>query len=126
MRLLLDSHTVLWAAGISSRLGERCQEIIQAAAGVYYSAATLWELGIKRSKGRLHYPDHMVSDLIANGFIELPITAAHAGRAAALPLHHQDPFDRMLVAQAQAELLILVTTDRQLSAYDVEILDPRR
>lgn len=60
------------------------------------------------------------------GFVELPITAAHAERAAALPLHHQDPFDRMLVAQAQAERLTLVTADHQLSAYDVDILDPRR
>ena len=126
MRLLLDSHTVLWVAGVSPQTGERCKEIIRSASIVYYSAATLWELGIKRSKGKLHYPNHMVSELIANNFVELPITAAHGERAAALPLHHQDPFDRMLVAQAQAELLILVTSDRQLSAYDVESLDPRR
>ncbi|WP_419845415.1 type II toxin-antitoxin system VapC family toxin [Candidatus Poriferisocius sp.] len=126
MRLLLDSHAVLWAAGVSSQMGERCRESIRSATSVYYSAATLWELGIKRAKGRLHYPDHMVSDLIANGFVELPITVAHAERAAALPLHHQDPFDRMLVAQAQAELLTLVTTDHQIIAYDVEVLDPRR
>jgi len=126
VRLLLDSHAVLWTAGVSSQIGRRCRKTIRESAGVYYSAATLWELGIKRAKGRLHYPDHMVSDLIANGFVELPITVSHAERAAALPLHHQDPFDRMLVAQAQAELLALVTTDHRLHSYDVEIIDPRR
>lgn len=126
MRLLLDSHAVLWAAGVSSQIGRRCLNIIRESASVYYSAATLWELGIKRAKGRLHYPDPMVSDLIANGFAELPITVAHAERAAALPLHHQDPFDRMLVAQAQVELLTLVTTDHRLHSYDVEIIDPRQ
>ncbi len=126
MRLLLDSHAVLWVAGVPSQLGERTQEIIRSATGVYYSAVTPWELGIKSAKGRISYPEDMIPGLPSIGLIELPITAAHGERAAALPLHHQDPFDRMLVAQAQAELLILVTTDRQLSAYDVEILDPRR
>lgn len=126
MRLLLDSHVVLWIAGDITPPKGRSEAIIKSAREVFYSASTLWELGIKRSKGKLNYPDILVSDLIANGFVELPITAAHAVRAAALPLHHQDPFDRMLVAQAQAERLTLVTADRLLSSYDVEILDPRR
>ena len=126
MRLLLDSHVVLSVAGLSPQLGRRFQSTIRSASIVYYSPVTPWELGIKRAKGRISFPDDVMPGLPTIGLTELPITAAHGERAAALPLHHQDPFDRMLVAQAQAELLTLVTTDHRIIAYDVEVLDPRR
>ncbi|WP_419918097.1 type II toxin-antitoxin system VapC family toxin [Candidatus Poriferisocius sp.] len=126
MRLLLDSHVVLWVAGLDPSLGSQGRAIIKSAGETFFSAATLWELGIKRSKGKIFYPDSLISSLNANGFVELPITAAHAERAAVLPLHHQDPFDRMLVAQVQIEALTLVTADPVLSAYPVEVIDPRK
>lgn len=126
MRLLLDSHAVLSLAGLSTQLGERFQHVFRTATVVYYSPVTPWELGIKRAKGRLSLPDDVIPGLPTIGLTELPITAAHGERAAALPLHHQDPFDRMLVAQAQTELLTLATTDHRLASYDVEIIDPRR
>ena len=126
MRLLLDSHVVLSVAGLSPQLGRRFQSTIRSASILYYSPVTPWELGIKRAKGRISFPDDVMPGLPTIGLTELPITAAHGERAASLPLHHKDPFDRMLVAQAQAELLTLVTTDHQIIAYDVEVLDPRR
>lgn len=125
MRLLLDSHVALWALGQSALLGDECGDHLRTADEVYFSAVTPWELGIKRAKGRIEYPDGLVAELLACGFEELPITAAHADAATRLPPHHADPFDRMLVAQAQAESLTLVTADEQLLAYDVATLPAR-
>lgn len=125
MRLLLDSHVALWALGQSALLGDECGDDLRTADEVYFSAVTPWELGIKRAKGRIEYPDGLVAELLACGFEELPITAAHADAATLLPPHHADPFDRMLVAQAQAESLTLVTADEQLLAYDVATLPAR-
>lgn len=125
MRLLLDSHVALWALGHSALLGDECGDHLRTADEVYFSAVTPWELGIKRAKGRIVYPDGLVAELLTCGFEELPITAAHADAATRLPPHHADPFDRMLVAQAQAESLTLVTADEQLLAYDVATLAAR-
>ena len=125
MRLLLDSHVALWALGHPTPLGAECRNHLTEAGEVYFSAVTPWELGIARAKGRISYPEGLVAELVACGFEELPITAAHAEAAAVLPPHHADPFDRMLVAQAQAESLTLVTADGQLGAYDRTIIDAR-
>ena len=125
MRLLLDSHVALWALGHSAPLGDECGNHLRTADEVYFSAVTPWELGIKRAKGRIVYPDGLADELVACGFQELTITAAHADAATRLPQHHADPFDRMLVAQAQTESLTLVTADEQLLAYDVTTLDAR-
>lgn len=125
MRLLLDSHVALWALDCSALLGDECGDRLRTADEVYFSAVTPWELGIKRAKGGIVYPDGLAAELVACGFEELPITAAHADAAARLPPHHADPFDRMLVAQAQAESLTLVTADEQLFAYDVAALSAR-
>ena len=86
------------------------------------SAVSAWEAAIKMALGRLELPDSIEAGVAASGFEKLLITFSHAERVAALPSHHKDPFDRMLVAQAQAEGLTLVTHDRVLAAYDVEIL----
>ena len=126
MRLLLDSHVALWTLGRSAPLGDECANHLRGADEVYFSAVTPWELGIKRAKRRIVYPDGLVDELLACGFEELTITAAHADAATRLPQHHADPFDRMLIAQAQAESLTLVTADEQLLAYDVTTLDARR
>ena len=125
MRILLDSHVVLWWLDDNSSLGPRCRELIESADGAFVSAVTPWELGIKRALGKLAMPEGLTDELEAEGFVSLPITAAHAELAPTLPAHHRDPFDRMLVAQAQLETLVLVTADQLLDSYDIERFDAR-
>jgi PIN domain nuclease of toxin-antitoxin system len=121
-RLLLDTHIFLWWRGEPSRLSAEVQSRIAAADIVFVSAASAWEVAIKVSVGRLNLPGTVEDGVHASGFEKLLITFPHAEHAAKLPLHHRDPFDRMLVAQAQAEGLTLVTHDRLLEPYRVEIL----
>ena len=123
MRLLLDSHVALWWLDAHPSLGAGARRAITGADLVHVSAVTPWELGIKRALGKLSFPDGLVDELGASGFEPLAVTVAHAERAPSLPPHHRDPFDRMLVAQAQLETLVLLTADRSLAPYDVEILD---
>jgi PIN domain nuclease of toxin-antitoxin system len=117
MRLLLDTHVFLWWRADDRRLGRTAREAIAAADVVFVSAATAWEAGIKSALGRLRYPDTIDAGVEESGFERLPISIAHAERAASLPKHHADPFDRMLVAQSELEDLTLVTHDRALAAY---------
>jgi PIN domain nuclease of toxin-antitoxin system len=121
-RLLLDTHIFLWWRAEPSRLAAEVQSRIATADLVFVSAASAWEARIKASLGRLDLPDTVEAGVLASGFERLLITFSHAERAASLPPHHRDPFDRMLVAQAQAEELTLVTHDRLLEPYEVEIL----
>ena len=125
MRILLDSHVVLWWLDDSAAMGSRCRELISHADEAFISAVTPWELGIKRALGKLTMPEGLVDELESGGFVSLSITAAHAEFAPALPSHHRDPFDRMLVAQAQLEALVLVTADTALAGYEVERFDAR-
>lgn len=118
MRLLLDSHVLLWWLQDHERLRPVREMIIEAPA-VYVSAATIWELGIKARLGRLTLPVDLVGLLPANRFEPLPISLEHAQLAASLPPLHADPFDRMLVAQAQAQGLTLLTRDLQVAGYAV-------
>lgn len=120
-RLLLDTHVFLWWRGEPTRLSQQARSRIAEADVVFVSAASAWEAGIKMALGRLELPEPVEAGVAASGFEKLPISFSHAERAAALPPHHGDPFDRMLVAQAQVEDLTLVTHDR-LEAYEVEIL----
>lgn len=122
MSLLLDSNTLVWWLSDPDRIGPRARSAITDDL-VSVSAATIWELGIKLAQRRLRMPEHPAVAVDANGFRALPITFAHASEAAALPLHHRDPFDRMLVAQARLEKLTLVTVDRDLGDYDVALMD---
>jgi PIN domain nuclease of toxin-antitoxin system len=121
-RLLLDTHVCLWWRAEPSRLAAEVRERIASADMVFVSAASAWEAAIKVSLGRLELPDTIEAGVLASGFERLLITFAHAEHAAGLPRLHGDPFDRMLVAQARAEGLTLVTHDRLLAPYDVEIL----
>jgi PIN domain nuclease of toxin-antitoxin system len=90
---------------------------------VHVSAASLWEISLKQALGRLEIDDaDLVTELGADGFVELPVSARHAWLAERLPRHHDDPFDRMLVAQAQAEGLVLVSANPELAIYDVQLL----
>jgi len=131
VRLLLDSHVLLWFMAGSARLGRRALDVVSAPdSEVWISAATAWEIAIKESLGRLELADpaaEIIPDAIARyGLHPLCITVEHGILAAALPEHHKDPFDRMLIAQARAEGLRIVTADRQFGAYDVSLVDARR
>jgi PIN domain nuclease of toxin-antitoxin system len=121
-RLLLDTHVFLWWRSEPSRLADEVRSRIATADIVFVSSVSAWEAAIKASLGRLELPDTIEAGVLASGFEKLLITFSHAERAGGLPPHHRDPFDRMLVAQAQAEDLTLVTHDRLLKPYDVEIL----
>lgn len=125
MRLLLDSHVALWWLADAAELGPRTRATVSEADRVYFSAVTPWELGIKRALGKLDLPDGLIDALVTSGFEPLAISAAHGEAAAALPAHHRDPFDRMLVAQAQMETLVIVSADGSLDDYDIERLDAR-
>lgn len=122
MKLLLDTHAFLWWRANDRRLIHHPRTAIAAADLVFVSAATAWEAAIKSALGRLAYPGTIEAGVEDSGFTQLPITFAHAERAACLPKHHADPFDRMLIAQAQAEGLTLVTGDPQIRRYDVHVL----
>lgn len=123
MRLLLDSHCLLWWLEEEPNLSERIYALLKNPdTDVYVSAATIWELEIKRSLGRLNSPPNLGQRVLAEHFLELAIGFVHALAAATLPRHHNDPFDRMLVAQAQLEDLQLVTSDRDIFEYDVKLL----
>jgi PIN domain nuclease of toxin-antitoxin system len=121
-RLLLDTHVFLWWRSEPSRLTPEARSSIATADVVFVSVASAWEAAIKISLGRLDLPAPVEAGVLASGFEKLLITFPHTEQVARLPPHHRDPFDRMLVAQAQAEGLTLVTHDRLLKPYDVEIL----
>ena len=121
-KLLLDTHVFFWWRANDQLLKESARSAISDADVVFVSAASAWEAAIKAALGRLELPDTVESGVEDSGFEKLPITFSHAEAAAVLPPHHHDPFDRMLVAQAKAEGLTLVTHDRKLEPYDVLIL----
>jgi PIN domain nuclease of toxin-antitoxin system len=121
-RLLLDTRVFLWWRTDDRRLRAPARAAIADADVVFVSAATAWEAGIKAALGRLRIPDTIAVGVAESGFEELPITFAHAEVAARLPPHHADPFDRLLLAQAQLERLALVSHDRRLAAYGAAIL----
>lgn len=123
MRVLLDSHVVVWWALTPGRLRAETRALIASPeTEVWLSAASIWELGLKIARGKLSLGDRFEEKLQADGMEELAVTIAHARGAAALPPLHADPFDRMLIAQALAEGLVLVTSDREIARYDVPVL----
>ncbi len=124
MKLLLDSHVLLWWADGSTRLGTQAKKLIGADdTELFASAASWWEMAIKRSHGRLNVDlTALASALRIRNARLIAISFAHAEAAAKLPPHHGDPFDRMLIAQAGIEGLRLLTRDRQLKAYGSVVL----
>jgi PIN domain nuclease of toxin-antitoxin system len=123
VRVLLDTHILLWWLAADPALPPSAAEVISDAdTTVVISAATAWEIAIKKAVGRLEAPDDLLDALEANDFESIAITTIHALAAGQLPPHHSDPFDRMLIAQSRIEGLTLVSTDRRLSDYDVELL----
>jgi PIN domain nuclease of toxin-antitoxin system len=120
--LLLDTHTVLWwMAGEMERLSEPAKKAISGGS-ITISAVVIWEVAIKRGLGKLNAPADLLERLQRAGVDLLPITARHADRVGTLPLHHRDPFDRLLVAQADCDGLALVSADRQLERYGIEVV----
>lgn len=123
MNLLLDTHVVLWAFGDPDRLGEATRAaIVDPRNAVAVSAATVWEVEIKRALGKLDAPDGFAALCRERGFEELAITFEHAELAGQLPRHHDDPFDRMLISQSLTEGCTVVTNDARFAAYDVRLL----
>lgn len=117
MRVLLDTHLLLWALSQPAKLSVAARKQIMAA-DVYVSAASIWEISIKSALGKLKAdPDEILAEIEPAGFTLLPISGEHAARVAQLPHVHKDPFDRMLAAQASIEPMILLTNDAVLSGY---------
>jgi PIN domain nuclease of toxin-antitoxin system len=112
MRLLLDTHIFLWAVVGSPLLKASTRRLLECAEEVYVSAASIWEVAKIDAD-----PAELVAAIEPSGFLELPVSAAHAAAVARLELHHNDPFDRLLIAQALAEPLKLVTADAVLAKY---------
>jgi len=131
MRILLDTVVLLWSVAEEQNLNSRAAELILAkGSALYLSAASVWEIAIKYALGKLPLhvePEEFIPEAVAGLGIEtLDITAAHAVAAGKLPKHHEDPFDRMLIAQANAEGLVLLTADRIFEKYKVQYVYGRR
>lgn len=122
MNLLLDTHVLIWWDE-GRRLAGAARRAIEAADTVYVSAASAWEVAIKIALGRLRPARTVEQAAEESGFLELPITFRHAERVAGLPAHHRDPFDRLLIAQAEIEALTLVTRDPVFDRYAVERIE---
>ena len=129
MKILLDTHVWLWLQTAPERLSEEALDRLSDAGNdLFLSAASGWEIAIKHALGKLPLPEppisYVPSRLASSGVAALPVEMRHALRVADLPDHHRDPFDRLLVAQAQLKGLQLMTADPQLSRYDVDTLAP--
>lgn len=121
MNLLLDTHVLLWAAGVPERLPDKGRTLLEALnTRPIFSAASVWEIAIKNGMGRTDFsvdPHLLRRGLLENGYTELPVTGAHAIAVALLPPLHKDPFDRILIAQAQVEGITLLTADEMVGRY---------
>ncbi|MCX7212765.1 MAG: type II toxin-antitoxin system VapC family toxin [Burkholderiales bacterium] len=123
MRLLLDTHVFLWAVAGSRLLKPAARRLIEDADEVFVSAASIWEIAIKARLGKIKAdPSELAAAINTSGFVELPVSTVHAAGVARLALHHNDPFDRLLISQALAEPLRLVTVDAVLTQYSDIVL----
>ncbi|MCY3884194.1 MAG: type II toxin-antitoxin system VapC family toxin [Gammaproteobacteria bacterium] len=121
MKLLLDTHLLLWAAGVPERLSPDAMRLLcDSSSKLHFSAASIWEVVIKSTIGRTDFrvvPSQLRDGLVQNDYTEIPIHSDHALSLIKLPNIHRDPFDRILVAQAMVEKAILVTTDSEVAKY---------
>lgn len=123
MRLLLDTNALFWSLLEPQRLASRAAAAIEDEANdVFVSVVSAWELGVKRAKGKLEMPNSLDEMLAQVNFEALPVTLQHALAVETLPPHHHDPFDRIIVAQAQLENLVLVSSDREMRHYAIAVL----
>ncbi len=122
MNLLLDTHLLLWAAGNPECLPKTAKKLIEESDNsLYFSAASIWEIAIKRSLGRADFsvdPRLLRRGLLDNGYLEIAVTSEHAITVDSLPMHHKDPFDRILIAQSINEGTLLLTSDTQIGKYE--------
>lgn len=124
--ILLDTHVLLWWLGGDPRLGPHTRARIEdRSTTVQVSAASVWEAAIKRALGKLQTPDDLPEVIVASGFSPLDVTPAHAWATGHLPPLHRDPFDRLLIAQAQLGGLEFATDDEQIDQYDLDVWDAR-
>lgn len=120
-RLLLDTHTLLWWLSDDAALSTRARiEISDPTNEPLVSTATIWEIAIKCSLGKITAPEDLLDRIAEEDFGWLPVNAAHAWRVGTLPFHHRDPFDRILIAQAAVEGIPIITKDTRFGAYDIE------
>ena len=123
MKLLLDTHILLWWLTQDRKLSQTETDIITDPDNlIFVSAATAWEIAVKKMIGKLEAPDDLPAALAANNFLELPISIEHSQKLYRLPLHHHDPFDRIMVSQAMSEDLIFMTRDTKIALYDIKII----
>ena len=126
MKVLLDTQAWLWMVAAPDRLSRRARRLVQRSdSELFLSAASAWEIAIKWSLGKLTLPadpvEYLQSRVAQSGVRPLPIRLEHAAQVARLPPHHRDPFDRLLIAQATVEDLVLLTADRQIEPYDIRV-----
>ncbi|MBK6046777.1 type II toxin-antitoxin system VapC family toxin [Streptomyces sp. MBT55] len=122
MRLLIDTHVILWWLADSDELSDRVKDLLDTEPSVHISAVSAWEIAIKQSMGKLDGPEDLAERVRDSQFTALPITAGDGVRAGRLPALHRDPFDRILVAQAQTEGMTVVTRDKWIPQYDVSVM----
>ena len=123
MNILLDTHVLIWALENNPTLTDGAvNAIVEGNNMVFVSSASVWEISIKQKLGRLEVPDNLLEEIRLHRFTLLHINADHAQLAGSLPYIHKDPFDRMLIAQAIIEKLVLLTRDEPIAKYDVNIL----
>ncbi len=121
MRILLDTHVLIWwDAG--ARLSPAAMRAIKSANEVFVSSASAWEIAIKSALGKISGERTVSAATLDSAFTELPVSFSHAESAGRLPAHHRDPFDRMLIAQVMEERLTIITRDPQFAAYGVDLI----
>ncbi|MDP2710938.1 MAG: type II toxin-antitoxin system VapC family toxin [Solirubrobacteraceae bacterium] len=123
MRLLLDTHVVLWQLQGSRIVGPRAREAIERADELAFSVVSFAEIGVKAAIGKLVIPQDLRDHVVRGGMRILGLAAEHGLAVARLPMHHRDPFDRLLIAQARSEGLTLLSADARFAAYDVALID---
>jgi PIN domain nuclease of toxin-antitoxin system len=131
VRLLLDTQVWLWMIGSPKRISDEATQILaDEETDLLLSAAAAWEIGVKHAAGKLAFtgrPSVQMPEYVRRSGVQpLAFTVEHALAAAELPIHHRDPFDRLMIAQAQVEELTFVTVDERIGAYDVKVMDPTR
>lgn len=123
MRLLLDTHVVLWELQGRRTVGPRAQEAIERASELLFSVVSFAEIGVKAAIGKLVVPDDLHQHILRSGLRVLGLAPDHGLAVADLPLHHGDPFDRLLISQARSEGLTVLTADPRIAEYDVALID---
>jgi PIN domain nuclease of toxin-antitoxin system len=123
VRLLLDTHVVLWELGGTRRVGARAEEAIERATELAFSVVSFAEIGVKAAIGKLTIPDDLYEHTIRSGLRILGLAPDHGLGVASLPMHHRDPFDRLLISQARIEGLTIVTSDKRFADYGVAVVD---